>query len=441
MELVHRLGSWSLAFVLAAPLAADVLTVGPAGSGAEFPEIQAAITAAQADDVLLVQPGTYAPIVVERPLRILGAGAGVRIRAPASQPTVTVRGIEAGKELVLASLVVEPQEFFPHPPTLRLEDCAGTVVLAQVSVRGDPFEGASVGLEVTDCARVFLLGAHIVHAGELDAQDGALVVRASELLLANCEVQGADDPFFALSGAHGVQATDASVRVWRSVVAGGGAEGKNGIGGGMGGAGIHATRTRVELYGGPGSELRGGNGEELVFGEGLGGAGLELRDGSSALLQASIPITGGMDGFDLTQAPAVRADGTSSSTLDALVFPTLATSAPRASLGSTFTVSLAGNPGAYQCLFLSLRTGPNRAIRRVAGVGFLDPAGLFQLTNSFLPPTGRLDVAIAVPASTALLGATLFLQSAERIPSGSGRLSSPSRRFAMGNPALVTVTN
>src|SRR4029077_15088541 len=85
------------AFVLLAiaPLSrAGILTVGPAGSGAQFTQIQAAVNAAYDDDVILVQPGTYPGSVVGTPLRILGDGTGV-VRIADAPPCVTVRGIGA----------------------------------------------------------------------------------------------------------------------------------------------------------------------------------------------------------------------------------------------------------------------------------------------------------------------------------------------------------
>src|SRR5262245_53733599 len=92
--------------------AADVRTGGPAGSGAQFTQIQAAVLAAEEDDVLLVQPGTYARILVEKPLRILGVGPGVLIDGGADQPAVVVRGIAAGRELVLAGVRVQMLAIF-----------------------------------------------------------------------------------------------------------------------------------------------------------------------------------------------------------------------------------------------------------------------------------------------------------------------------------------
>src|SRR6185436_16079297 len=106
MSLLPRLPRASLlaALLALAPLAhAGILTVGPAGSGAQFTEIQAAVDAALDDDVILVRPGTYAAVVVDKPLRILGDGTGV-VRIDAAAFGVTARGIASGEELVLSGI-------------------------------------------------------------------------------------------------------------------------------------------------------------------------------------------------------------------------------------------------------------------------------------------------------------------------------------------------
>src|SRR5688572_15701294 len=101
-----------LGFVLTSlvPLcAADTWTVGPAGSGAQFTEIQLAIDAAQDDDVILVQDGTYQGFVVDKPLRILGNGnASITSLDPGGDgvEAVIAQDIAAGEELVLSGMRV-----------------------------------------------------------------------------------------------------------------------------------------------------------------------------------------------------------------------------------------------------------------------------------------------------------------------------------------------
>lgn len=434
MEVVRRL-TRTLAFVLfwfvLSPLVrAGVLEVGPAGSGAAFRQIQAAIDAAAPDDVILVQPGTYERIQVEQPLRIVGTASDVLIDGGTDASAVVVRNIAAGQEFVLSGICARSVGFFTRPTTIQLENSPGTLILQNLVVENDLLGPSYVALRCTSCARVLVLRSRIVHAGELDTQTGAIVTQASELWIDGTTVRGGDDASFALSGAHAVQATDSTLRVWRSVLVGGGAEGKRGIGDGQGGAAIRALRSRVELFGGPDGSLAGGNGEDPLFGEGFGGPGVDLVDHSSARIQDDIPITGGRDGSDLTQAPRVRADGTSSFTLDPRVHPTLESGSARAQVGSPLAFTLHGNAGGYQVLFLSLRTGPSTTFPGVAGLALLDRTNLFQLYSQVLPPAGTHTLTIQVPSQPALLGTTLILQSVERTGID----------YAISNPVLVPIS-
>src|SRR6185436_13834522 len=161
MSLLPRLPRLSLfaALLALAPLAhAGVLTVGPAGSGAQFTEIQAAIDAALDDDVILVKPGTYARIVVDKPLRILGDGTGaVRIDAPFFG--VRIRGIASGEEAVLSGVEILPSA----SPMLLVSDCPGTVVLQDLDLSS--VGAGRTGLGVSNCARMLLLDSRIVAEG------------------------------------------------------------------------------------------------------------------------------------------------------------------------------------------------------------------------------------------------------------------------------------
>ena len=76
MRVFRTLGSvLAVALVLGlqqVALAADVLTVGPAG---QFPTIQGAVDAASDDDIILVAAGDYFSVtIVDKALTILGEG-------------------------------------------------------------------------------------------------------------------------------------------------------------------------------------------------------------------------------------------------------------------------------------------------------------------------------------------------------------------------------
>ena len=96
------LGIPSLA-ALAPRSLADILTVGPTGSGSQFTQIQAAVNAAADDDVILVKAGNYNAFVVAKPVRILKDGTGNAFIA-----NCEVRDIGPGEEVVLSGLWATP---------------------------------------------------------------------------------------------------------------------------------------------------------------------------------------------------------------------------------------------------------------------------------------------------------------------------------------------
>ena len=397
--------------------AADILTVGPAGSGAQFTQIQAAVNAASDDDVILVKPGNYQPIVVDKPLRILRVGdRGVFVGCQ-------IRDIGTNEELVLSGLLT----------TLHLQNCSGTVVLHEVDV----FDAGSsfTGVRIENCRRVLLLDSSI-HSGMFGSnRGGAVSVQGSELWIANSFITGNNDCCFGVRASHAVELVSSTLHVWRSQIRGGNGNAKQGSG--MladGGTGIRAVGSTVNLFGGPTALVAGGPGSsEEAFGaiNSPGGPGMDLAQNSRARIQRDLPVSGGLHGDGLVQAPAILVDATSSFTRDPKVFPTLVSSARQVQLGSTFSLTLTGNPGGYQVLFLSFRTGPTTILRGVDGFGLLDRPNMRRVATEILPASASHTLNLRVPNLASLLGATAIFQAAEQLGNS----------YAIGNPVLVTVTN
>ncbi|HEX6883239.1 MAG TPA: hypothetical protein VF530_07640 [Planctomycetota bacterium] len=428
--------------VLAGAPRADVLTVGPAGSGAQFTEIQAAIDAARNDDVILVRAGTYASFQVEKPLRILRDGAGT-VSVSGRFRAALVRGIPAGEELVLSGLSMSAE--LPKVTVLAVERCPGTVLLHDLDLTG--VDQVALGLEGT--GRTVLLHSRVFGGvpgtgllPETVESGAAIDVAVTELWIADSEVRGMDGrSSWTMRGAHGIEARRSVVRVWKTRVFGGAGSVRSGTGtSALGGTGILVAEGNLELLGGPGSEVRGGNGvyDPFLLVNHAGGPGVSLEarypgsaQGSTATIQATLPIQGGFDGLSRVQAPNVLVDAASSFTLSSQVLPTLAPAAGRVAPGSSVALLLTGNRGALQVLHASLRTGPISRLRGVGGVGWLDPNGLSTLASVILPGTGSSRLALMIPRRPALLGSTLYLQTVELFAG----------RYAIGNPALVVITN
>src|SRR5262245_37256200 len=254
-----------------APLTtAGILTVGPAGSGAQFTEIQAAVDAALDDDVILVRPGTYQAIVVSKPLRILGDGTGVvRIQGRAPQFGAWIRDIAAGKELVLSGVEVSN-----NTDLVLLQDCAGTVVFSDVRALGADFMGG--GVSIVNCARAVLLDSQISGVT-------ALWASSSEVWLANATLQGKAVGGFLGDGSPGILLENSTLHAWRARILGGDAiflHPKSG----SGGTGLRLVNSRANLFGGPGTEIRGGRGvfDPVIVFSNPGGVGLVLTQDSQA---------------------------------------------------------------------------------------------------------------------------------------------------------------
>ena len=415
---------FALPACLAAPLAAATLTVGPGGA---FAEIADAVAAAQPGDDILVEPGTYQGFVVDKPLRIFGTGPGVIVTTLGTYG-VELRNIPAGEEAVVAGLEVLALPLLESPSAgVLVEDCPGTVVLSDVNVT--PAQ-APFGLYANRCARLMVLSSRVENAGG----GAGLAAVASEVWLANSLVAG-DLASFGISaeGPDGITLEDSSLFLWRSSVLGGNAvTGKPLLLiGPHGGDGIAADNSDVVVYGGPEGLIVGGNGGPAgaFHGPGDGGAGVRLLNGSSARLQQDFPIVGGLDGSGLVPAASVFTDGSSGSTFEARVFPTLTSSTDAVQPTVPFQVDADGNPAAVVVLFLSLETGPTLTIPGVEGLGALQPALFFQLGLGVLDAGGGSSFPLSVPAGTALTGQTLLFQAVEAGAAG----------LAITNPVAVAV--
>jgi hypothetical protein len=304
------------------------------------------------------------------------------------------------------------------------------VILDAVDVPGN-FGGTAV--EVRSCARAVVLDSQLSGVGALSALD-------SEVWLANVLLVAGMNDFFG-QAATGVRLQNSTLHAWSSRIVGGDAHARIDEAVGPGAPGLLLVSSHADLFGGPGSELLGGRGDTLGMNT-PGGAGLRLFQ-SSARIQASITISGGLDGLGTTVAPAISADATSTYSFDPKVFPTLVAGDQAVQLGTSFDLTLTGNPGGYLVLFLSLHTGPTTIYHNVDGFGLLDRSTMVKVASEVLPATGVYTLSFHVPSNVALLGSTLFFQAAEKLPHASllrsAGSASTANRYAIGNPVLVTI--
>lgn len=238
-------------------LAQTVWTVDDSG-GADFTDLQPAIDAAAAGDVIHVLPGTYGPGVVTKSLRILGdTGSGV-IRP--YTPSLDVIGVES---VTLSKM---------HVGALRLADVTqrSEIDRCSVFVIGDGMD-ASVIERAADVVvtRSQITGSSVMHAqgvnpGAPPIANAGLVIRDSRVQFGDSQIRGGNAYPDASAGPAGVGGAalvledGAHVMLVRTLVRGGSGSGYTDGGGvlhpGIGGDGIRATAsvvhpTRVDVRG------------------------------------------------------------------------------------------------------------------------------------------------------------------------------------------------
>ncbi len=400
---------------LASSAHAALLVVGPGG----FPDIQDAIDAAQAGDTILVQPGAYSKFVLSKPLRVLGVGS-----AQVTADGCEITGIAAGDEALVSGMsmgLFTKVEVIGNP---------GTVALHDVIVSGPPpFSADATAMDFLNNGRVFLLSSESPGMGKGILQP-VLRVETTTLHVANGIYKGYG-PIAALmlygSGAPVMTAMQSAVTLARTSLVGGNGSYCTFCGpvGANGGHALVATQSSVEIVGGPGTELRGGDADGPPgF---VGGIGLWLQQGSDALVQADAPIAGGLDSAG-TQAPATLIDPSSTLTVETAALSTAYITPSQGAVGGTAAFVIEGSPGTPVLAAASLAFGPSLTFPGVFGTLFLDLGSLAVLGSFTLGPSGQASVPLAIPASPGLLGSIPAFQALQ-----AGALP------AFTNPAVLAI--
>jgi hypothetical protein len=409
---------------------ADTLRVGPSGA---FAQINTAVAASQPGDTIIVEPGTYVPFTASHALRVIGDGTGPVVIGFVGTNGVTVSNLPAGAEFVLSGVEVRTNTLGAAGSALvRLDANAGTVVLHDVLVQG---AFAGVGLRVTNCASVVVTDSRILDSGPYisTSAGGAIESSLSTLLLADCTVTGdVGGGGAAEPGDHALVASGGRVELWRSSLRGGdGSSGKGFLVTSNGGDGLRALNAVVANYGGPGSELVGGDaGASGPFGApGQGGAGITAVNFAVVRTQALVPVQGGFDLAHVVQTSPIVTDAGSSALAFGAVFASIAGASPRVALGGTASIEVDGNPGATVALFIALRTGPRLELPGVAGTGVLDLTNYFQSPPFTLDALGEATSLVGLPFPW-LVDQTIWFQAVEI--NGS--------QLTITNPAMVVVT-
>lgn len=267
---------------LAAPLASDVLRVGPARP---FTTISAAVATAVSGDVLLVDGGDYAEDLI--------VGVGVAIVADGGTAALLGRlqvvSIQEGEQLLLAGLSIAPPQgaaACQPEPVAQVAACRGTV-------------------HFQDCLIAAPTGLGFCSGGPGTEGNGANALRvelAFNVVLQDCVLQGgrggtASAGLFSPPGGRGGIALDlaANSSVTLSSSSANGGVGGFSTSGGLGGRGVEVGPDSTLFA--HGSIIAGGDGGDTfdLF-EGTGGDGLFSASTSSSSRLQDTPVSGGAAG-------------------------------------------------------------------------------------------------------------------------------------------------
>jgi hypothetical protein len=373
-----------LLLALASPAAAEVHTVGPAGSGADFTAIQAAIDASAPGDTVLVAAGDYAGFALAKPLLVLGAGSG-KTKLTSAYPVgtaVSVAGIPAGQVAVVAGMAFQPAAGAFFGNGLAVDATDGTVVLHDLLSLDEDFGqleanlverlvGSRLALTTTGQpgatfrafdSRVWLVDSMLAKSVTLASGFSGLVSTArlvdSVSSFAGCTVTGADvDPTWTAAGGDAVD---------------------------LEGSLLVAARTAFQ----------GGDGAALA----AGGFGARLAGGSAMLAGAATALKGGLDGTGLVEQVPVSSEPGSAFVASPTALPTLSAAPALVAAGDVLALTFRGAPGASGALFVSLAPGAGASFAGLFGEVFLDLAAPIPLGAVALDAAGEAHVSLPVPA-------------------------------------------
>ena len=393
------------AVALLSPTVRATTWIVDAAGGGNFSDIQTAILASAPGDVLLVQPGTYAPFALDRGLTIIGYGAcGI-------SGTLSISGLPAGQTCAVVRI---------ESATLDIQGCAGHVIVqdlqqpTRIQVQNSPdVRFASVLMPV--------------HSSTTPLS--GLSLSNSRLELVHSSVRGADGQDCTanyLDGAVGLAATNSRVHSARSGIHGGNGSHCDQVnyycGGGQEGL-VLDTASQGILCGESGDPVESGYGPlNLYYGDcshdGWSACGISIRNASSLRISGVTafghPWSAGFQciyfaGCDI---------GTPGGTLvqPPLVDPTLTVTGNPAG-GSSVQFAIDGPSGAVAVLSFGrgaiVQVDPNTVIEKLT-------QALRSVNLGALPASGTVSFTLPL-SSTLHPGAKLFAQAAVTLPGGEVR--------------------
>jgi hypothetical protein len=360
-----------------------------AAGGGNFTDIPQAIAAAQPGDILLVQPGSYSPFVLDKGLVIVGYGS------PTVNGLASLQNIPAPERTALVGLA---------PQWLDVGNCSGSVVVQSL--------GTLSSVAVHGCADVRAFDLQVVAPAMSGAP--ALTVDSSRFELVSSQARaGTGNPFTPIPGGRGLvlQSSSRAQSVASTIYGGDGGIffqfGVYAVDGGHGGV-VDVSSELVSV--GPGARFQGGYGGangwySACDHNGVSGDGL-LMDGS--LFDSGTIFFGPSYSTDIhcLALPGTPIGGSGVHTPLVPQGPALELVSGTPAPGAPITIEIDAEPGATATLRLARIAG----LTVTSGVlieDLLGPSRVIPLGT--MPASGVLTKNLVVPASLTS-GRTLFLQ-------------------------------
>lgn len=453
MKLAPLAFAW---LALTAPAALAQLTVGPAGSGAQFTQIADAIAAASPNATVEVAPGTYEPFVVDKPLTVLGAPTLYPVSIFSPQPPIVVQGTAAhgGAAILVESTAANTEVHLiglfcrrgaAHPDGLvSIRNCAGAVRLTNVVALPDVVDGPALRVAGSDgvfcdgCCfgpnfGLFVNGGGVELPAPPTGHNTGAYITSSVFRATNSSFLGAGYPFSDCSdGEIGVLAYDSDIELHRCWARGGEATGSMFPEGcqGVPGVGIWANGGSLRLTGGPATWIFGVQSNLIEPGAGSGPIGggvpttaksIRLNDFVQFRCAPDVRVRGGASGdVFVSQYPPAGpfgflqlTGGSSTVTIDPAPYPVLFLEPPVVRPGDQARLVISGNPLALHAVYLSPFAGGGSSLPGVEGTVALLPQTTIPLGLFGADAAGYYFLNAPLPPDPLLAGLELHVQSAE----------------------------
>ena len=394
--MIRQLSSFVFASSLLAQGGPIFVVDAASGPGTNYTDVQAAVLAVPDGSVLLVRPGTYAPLTID--------GKGVTVLAESS---FTIGG----------SLWIR-----------------NTLSQQRVLVRGFVLGGFGSNVEVTNAAgavTVDAVGQQLVNHGW--GQSGIVVSGSPQVDIRNCTVMGA-------AFAPGCAVANSSVVFENCTLRGSNGFFMNKAGGATGMPALSATASTVQFVH---SSAYGGNGAVFVW---MGNPAYQAGSAAIVMNSGSLRATGLathqiLGGTHPAQPQYPSISGSGAARVDPLVVlaglpvgvtltrPTMPSLlADSAAPGGVLTVQRHGAPGLLCATALSLRAAPT-TLPWLPDPIWLDLSGLIVEGAGITPASGPFVVTKNVPNNPLLRGFEFVWQSTDLDATGVLAVSNASPGF------------